>query len=164
MPIVRTKAGLEKIHIDNLHEIVTTPPDTSVGDSLLTSIDTKLTEIQTDTSKSVSEINFFTNLSISASGQRTSTTKDVSLGRSIAIVGSESVPTESLVQLYAGASNDTFGQYLIAEGYFKLTPIQNSSNLLFGVINDIPFTHCYIKVLNESGVSSNITIKAFVRQ
>jgi len=162
MPIIKTPQGLERIHIENLSEIVTTPPDTSVADGILTSIDTKLTEIQTDTSKTVTEINFFTNMSTAAGGQRTSTTKDISNARSIAIVGSESVLTGSLVQLYGGASIN--GLYLIAEGYFKQTPIQNSNDLVFGVINDVPFTHCYIKVLNQSGVSTNITLKALIRE
>jgi len=139
--------------------------ETSQQDILdkLTEVDGVLESIKLDTRKNVTETNFFSSLSVSAGAQRTSTTKNITGARHVVVVGTESADSGSLVQLYGSYDINTSNMYLVGEGYFRLTPIANTSSLHFGHISNVAFNYCYCKILNTSGVNTNATVKILVR-
>ena len=129
----------------------------------LTEVDGVLESIKLDTRKNVSSISFFSSLSVGAGAQRTSTTKNITNGRHAVVVGTESADSGSLVQLYGSYDIDTNNMFFIGEGYFSMTPIMGISQLHFGHINNICANYVYCKVLNTSGVSTNVSVRILIR-
>jgi hypothetical protein len=129
----------------------------------LTEMDGVIESIKLDTRKNITEISFFSSLSVGAGAQRTSTTKNITNGRHAVVVGTESADSGSLVQLYGSYDINTSNMFFIGEGYFQMTPIMGISQLHFGHINNICANYVYCKVLNTSGVSTNISVRILIR-
>jgi len=124
---------------------------------------TKLTEIQLDTRKNITEIQFISNFSLGSNSQLTSTTKNVSAGKHCCVVGTESGNSGTMVQLFGGLSNSTGDMYLIGEGFYKETPISGQRLLEFGHISNMCFNFCYVKFINSSSTSTQVTAKILIR-